>query len=104
MNYTKNDRIITVTHGFNFWAGIFVWGWLFSRGLWRQGLLVMLIYIPVYFFHSIVIASLMNGVKIQQWYLLVPSLILAAIHLYTGIKASTWMRTALIRNGYQSIQ
>ena len=36
MNYTKNDRIISVANGFNIWAFIFAWGWLLSRELWLQ--------------------------------------------------------------------
>jgi len=104
MNYTKNDRVISVAKGFNIWAFIFAWGWLFSRGLWIHGLLVMLIYIPIYFFHSIVMASITSSLELQELHYLVPTVILAAIHLYIGFKGNQWMRALLIRNGYEVIQ
>ncbi|MDH3608652.1 MAG: DUF2628 domain-containing protein [Gammaproteobacteria bacterium] len=104
MNYTKNDRIISVANGFNIWAFIFAWGWLLSRGLWSHGLLVMLIYIPIYFFHTIVIASITSSMKLQELYYLTPTITLAAIHLYIGFKGNQWIRALLIRKGFEIIQ
>jgi hypothetical protein len=103
MNYAKNDRIISVANGFNTWAFIFAWGWLLSRGLWLQSLLVMLTYFPVYFFHSIVMASITSSLKLQELYYLVPTIILAAIHLYIGLKGNHWLRALLIRKGYENV-
>lgn len=103
MNYTKNDRIISVKNGFNIWAFIFAWGWLLSRGLWLHGLLVMLVYIPIYFFHSIVIVSITSSLKLQELHYLVPTILLAAIHLYIGFKGNHWLRALLFRNDYKSM-
>jgi len=88
MNYTNSDRVISVANGFNIWAFIFAWGWLLSRGLWVHGSLVMFIYIPIYFFHSIVMASITSSLKLQELHYLAPTIILAAIHLYIGFKGN----------------
>ena len=103
MNYTKNDRIISVANGFNIWAFIFAWGWLLSRGLWAHGLIIMIIYIPIYFFHSIVMASIVSSLKLQELHYFVPTIVLAVIQLYIGFKGNQWMRTLLIRKGYESM-
>jgi hypothetical protein len=104
MIYIKSDRTVSVTKGFSFWGFVFVWGWLLSRGLWLQSFLVMLIYIPVYFFHSIVIASITSSMQLPELYYLAPTLILAAIHIYVGFNGKQWLRAALLRKGYKSIE
>ena len=103
MYYIKNDRIVSITKGFSFWAFVFVWGWLLSRGLWLQSFLVMLIYIPIYLFHSMVVALITSSLQLPELYYLVPTLILAAIHIYVGCNAKQWQKTALLRRGYKSI-
>jgi hypothetical protein len=103
MNYIKHDQIISVTNSFTFWGFMFAWGWLLSRGLWLHGLLVMLIYISIYFFHSIVMASITSSLKLQELYYLAPTVILAAIQLYIGFKGTHWLCSLLIRKDYANV-
>ena len=104
MMYIKNDRTVSVTKGFNFWGFVFAWGWLLSRGLWLHSVLVMLVYIPVYFFHSIVMASITSSMQLPELYYFVPTFILATLHLYVGFYGKQWLVTSLLRKGYKSIE
>ena len=101
-NYKRDNRVVYVSNNFTFFGFIFAWGWLLSRRLWIKGLFVLLLYIPVYFFHSIVIASLMDEKKLPELYLFIPTLLLFLIHFYVGIKGNQWLKTSLVRKGYES--
>lgn len=103
MIYIKSDRTVSVTKGFNFWGFVFAWGWLLSRRLWLHSILVMLIYIPIYFFHSIAMAFITSSMQLPELHYLAPTLILATIHLLIGFKGKQWQRAALLRKGYKSI-
>lgn len=102
MIYIKKDQTVSVTRGFSFWGFVFAWGWLFSRGLWLHGLVIILIYIPVYFFHSIIMGLIISTRQLPELYYLTPSIVLAVIHIYVGCKGKQWHRTALLRKGYKS--
>lgn len=102
-NYQRNNRIHVVDNGFTFFGFVFAWGWLFSKGLWRHGLVMLLLYIPIYFFHSIVMAYIMAAFTLPELHLLLPSLILFTVHLYVGLKGNQWLRTALVSKGYKNV-
>ncbi|MFK7817029.1 MAG: DUF2628 domain-containing protein [Gammaproteobacteria bacterium] len=102
-NYQRKNRVRIVDNGFTFFGFVFAWGWLFSKGLWRHGLVVLLLYIPIYFFHSIAMAFIMVALKLPEPHLLIPSLILFSVHFYIGLKGNQWLRAALISKGYKNI-
>lgn len=104
MIYIKNDQTVSLTSGFSFWGFVFVWGWLLSRGLWLRGLLITLIYFPVYFYNSIIMAAIISSKQLPEFYYLIPTLIIVAIHLYVGFKGKQWLRAALLRKGYKSTE
>ena len=101
MYYTKNARVLHVGEGFNWFAFVFVWGWLLSRGLWKQGLIVMLLYIPIFFISSSVNLTFMDGIKQDEVFYLVPMLIILIIHIFVGKKGNQWRETLLQERGYK---
>lgn len=102
-NYQRDDRVYIVGNGFTFFGFVFVWGWLFSKGLWKQGLLMLFLYIPIYFFHSVVVASIIDALRFPIFYLLFPSVFLLSMHLYVGIKGNQWLQSSLVNRGYTKI-
>jgi hypothetical protein len=50
-----------------------------------------------------VMASITSSLKLQELHYLVPTIILAAIHLYIGFKGNHWLRALLIRKGYENV-
>lgn len=101
MIYIKNNRTTSAGNGFTFWGFVFAWSWLFSKALWMRGIVVLLIYIPIYFFQSIIMTGFFGGTKIEYFYLLIPTLLLAIIHLIIGFKGNQWLRESLQRKGYK---
>ncbi len=101
-NYKREHRVVNVGNGFTFFGLVFAWGWLLSRGLWIKGLFVLLTYIPVYVFHSVVMAYLIDAKKLPEFYLLIPTLLLLLIHLYVGFKGNQWLKASLVHKGYES--
>ena len=43
MHLQKDGNSVYVAEGFNWFAFVFAWGWLLSRGIWVPGILIMLI-------------------------------------------------------------
>ncbi len=101
MYYIKNARILHVGNGFNWFAFVFVWGWLFSRGLWKHGIITMLIYIPIYFISSSLNLTFMDGIKRDELYYLAPLVFILFIHLVVGLKANKWREHSLLEQGYK---
>jgi len=48
------------------------------------------------------ITSLMDEKKLPELYLLIPTLLLLLIHLYVGFNGNQWLKTTLVRKGYES--
>lgn len=103
VNYKRDNRVLIVGNGFTFFGFVFVWGWLFSKGLWQQGFFVLLLYIPIYFFHSIIMATILETLKLPEFYLLIPTLILFLTHIYVGLKGNQWQHSSLVNRGYKRL-
>jgi len=103
MIYIKNNRTISVGNGFTVWGFIFAWGWLFSKALWLKGVVVLVIYFPTYFFQSIMMTAFFGGTKVENYYLLAPTLLLLIIHLTIGFKGRQWLRDSIQRKGYKPV-
>ena len=103
MHLQKAGRSAFVAEGFNWFAFVFAWGWLLSRGLWKPGILIMLIDIPLYFFSSVINLTFLDGIHESELHFLLPSLLILVIHLYVGVKGNQWRRNKLLDNGYKEI-
>jgi len=102
-SYQRGERVIFVGDGFTFWGMVFVWGWLFSKALWLKSFIVSLLYIPIYFFSSMIMAGFFTGTKIENNYLFIPTILIAIIHLTIGFKGNQWVRESLLRKGYKPV-
>ena len=104
MHLQKGSTSAFVGRGFNWFAFVFAWGWLLSRGLWKPGILVMLIDIPLYFFSSVVNLTFLDGIHQSEVYFFLPSLLILILHLYVGIKGNQWRRNKLLAKGYVPVE
>jgi len=102
-SYQRGERVIITGNGFTYWGLVFAWGWLFSRALWLKGLIVLVLYLPIYFFQSIMMSALFDGTKIENHYILIPTILLVIIHLTIGFKGNQWLHESLLRKGYKML-
>lgn len=103
MHLQKAGKSAFVAEGFNWFAFVFAWGWLLSRGLWKSGILIMLIDIPLYFFSSVINLTFLDGIHESEVHFLLPSILILIIHLIVGIKGNQWRRKALQAKGYKKV-
>ncbi len=103
MHLKKEGKSAFVARGFNWFAFVFAWGWLLSRGLWIPGILIMLIDIPLYFFSSVINLTLLDGIHKSEVHFLLPSVLILMIHIYVGAKGNQWRRNALLAKGYKKV-
>ena len=103
MHLQKAGKSAFVGKGFNWFAFVFAWGWLLSRGLWKSGIVIMLIDIPLYFFSSVINLTFLDGIHESEVHFLLPSILILIIHLFVGIKGNQWRREALQAKGYKKV-
>ena len=104
MHLQKDGKSVFVASGFNWFAFVFAWGWLLSRGLWKPGILIMLIDIPLYFFSSVINLTFLDGIHQTELHFLLPSLLILMIHLYVGAKGNQWRHNALLAKGFNKVE